>query len=295
MLAGRSVAAAMAETRAVIGPAKLPLREEDAQRCLDKLAVGEAYTAAEWAALELVVRLMRPAVMTNQGVPAPLPAYGSREPELGQLWESFRVRAGALVPSVGRIDDAAERHVGTGFVVAPDLVLTNRHVLSMISYGTNEMIQGATINFQREYDAADTGRAINLTGVAAVHDELDLALLRAARLPPSLPRDGSTLAPDAWLVAVGYPGEVLPPPVHAAVFQGSLGVRRTSPGVVRNSSARMIRHDCSTMGGSSGSPLLALDTGAVVGVHYEGRSAYENHAIPIAHVDSMLSGAGGPG
>jgi S1-C subfamily serine protease len=288
MLDGRNVAEAMAQTRAVIGAAWLPLSEVDAQRCLDKLKAGEPYTDEEWAALDLVVRLMRPAVLTERGSARALPSYGAREPQLAAEWPAFRDRSPAVTRSVGRIDDAAGHHVGTGFVVGPGLILTNRHVLNIISYGTERLTKGATISFHWELDVPANSPPVPIAGVVAVHPDVDLALLRVASSPEPLVRAEVPAGDDDWVVAVGYPGEANPPPVHAAVFMGGLGVRRVSPGIVRDADSRMIAHDCSTMGGSSGSALLALETGEVIGIHYEGRSAYENHAVPIAHAEALL-------
>jgi endonuclease G len=293
MLDGRTVAQAMGETRAVIGAAELPVSEADAQRCLDKLAEGEPCTAEEWAALELVVRLMRPAVFTRDGRAGDLPGYGAREPELTALWPSFQARSAPIARSVGRIDDATGRHVGTGFVFAPGLVLTNRHVLSIISYGTEGLTTGATIRFAWEYDVPAASPAVAIVGVEAVHPTLDLALLRVASSPAALARAATPVGGDDWVVAVGYPGEAIPPPVYSAVFMGQFGLRRASPGIVREARPDAIAHDCSTMGGSSGSPLLSLATGDVVGVHYEGRSAYENRAVPIGEAEALLVGPEG--
>ena len=298
MLGGRTVAQAMSEIRAVIG-AEIPFGAEDAQRCLAKIELGEPYSAVEWAAVELVVRLLRPAPPTHEDQAVALPLYGSREPELPRLWEMFRARSAELVPSVGRIADATGTHVGTGFVVAPNLVLTNRHVLSLITFGTERLIPGSTINFRSELNAADCpDSVVNLVSLETVHADLDLALLRVAGAPAPLRRYTGLVADEAWVVAVGYPGVVTPTPLYAASVFGAvstLGVRRTSPGTITDSTDCRLSHDCSTMGGSSGSPLLAIETGEVVGVHYEGRSAYENHAVPISHVETMLAEKGGRG
>ena len=41
-----------------------------------------------------------------------------------------------------------------------------------------------------------------------------------------------------------------------------------------------IRHDCSTLAGSGGAPLLDLDTGHILGIHFAGRFLESNYAVP---------------
>ena len=94
---------------------------------------------------------------------------------------------------------------------------------------------------------------------------------------------------DDYVVAIGYPGAVVPEPVHAHVFQQQYGVRRASPGIVRSATADAIDHDCSTLGGSSGSPIVSLATGEIIGVHAQGRSAYVNRAVPVVHLQQLVA------
>ena len=43
----------------------------------------------------------------------------------------------------------------------------------------------------------------------------------------------------------------------------------------------MILHDCSTLGGNSGSPLIDLETHKVIGLHFGGIEKNANFAIPL--------------
>ena len=52
-------------------------------------------------------------------------------------------------------------------------------------------------------------------------------------------------------------------------------------------------HDCSTLGGNSGSPLFSLETGDVVGVHYSGIFMWRNEAVPAADIETFVAEAGG--
>lgn len=294
LLAGRSVVEAMSETRAVIGPVALPFGEEDAQRALDKLDAGQDPTATEWNALKVVIQLMRPAVFTNRGAFDALPSYGGRDAELTGLWETVRPGSAALGTCVGRVDDFKGDHIGTAFLVSPDLVVTNRHVLDHLSYGTGQLTPNATsVRFGGEAEAPDDDAPVGVIGCVARHERLDLVVLRlASSRAGHLTLSTEPAVDDQAVVTVGYPGRTLPPPVHAQIFAETYGVRRASPGVVRTAHADVIEHDCTTLGGSSGSPVLALPSGDVVAVHYGGQSGYANSAVPVAHLTTLLSDAG---
>ena len=50
----------------------------------------------------------------------------------------------------------------------------------------------------------------------------------------------------------------------------------------------VVLHDCSTLGGNSGSVLLDLATGEAVGLHFAGRFLEANYAVPAAVVAARL-------
>jgi V8-like Glu-specific endopeptidase len=49
-----------------------------------------------------------------------------------------------------------------------------------------------------------------------------------------------------------------------------------------------VYHDCSTLGGNSGSPLFSLRTARVVGLHCEGYFMYRNEAIDGATLHAFV-------
>lgn len=213
--------------------------------------------------------------------------------------------------SVGRINIAGQ-HCGTGWMVRPGYVATNRHVAQDISNQPKELLLtlnaqiGATISFGHQIDEAAAHpmhpiKAIVFAGQEYIDPsplvsnmgKLDLAILRVTpvegeALPPALP---SSLLPVSEAVAtreifvLGYPGPAtrsgLPQSTIAELLGTQFGLKRLSPGeialgtgnVAGDTKARTIAHDATTLGGSSGSAIMAFDqvnNPLLLGLHFGG-------------------------
>lgn len=288
-LGENQVSQAVAKVRAVIGPPGIPASEPDAQSAWDKLRNGETPTARELAALEIVIRLLRPAPLCLKGGKLEdLPeaqGHNLHPPELKELWSAFRLKVEPLLYSIGRVETAAGKHVGTGFLVGDGLLATNRHVLDDLSFGAERLDPGqARVVFQRESGATDKPEHIvAIEGVHGVHATLDMALLAVPKLGRPVVEVETGAAPEGHrVVAIGYPAEDRGrnPLFLAAVFRGKFGVKRAALGEVLDGSlSPTLYHDCSTTGGSSGSPLFSMASGRAVGIHRSGFFMYRNEAL----------------
>lgn len=299
--AGRPVSEAVVKVRAIVGVPHIPDAEKAAQAAWDKLRTGKVPTAPELAALELVIRMMRPAPLSQKGELAPLPsAPGSTtyNADTAKAWDAFRAAVKPVLYSIGRLDrgDGPEPEVGTGFLVADDLVLTNRHVVSDLSMGADELDKGqAFITFYQEFGTTEpTPNRFPITGVVALHPNLELALLRV-ELPAPRPRpqfETGAVAKNTEVAAIGYPFKDARNPIFVeAVFGGRYGVKRAALGEITGVSPQRLFHDCSTLGGNSGSPVFSLASGRVVGVHYTGRFMYRNEAVNAAEAADFVAKA----
>lgn len=295
---------AVAKVRAIVGLPNVPASETAAQAALEKLRSGRARpTATELAALEFVIRMMRPAPLSLRGRLEPLPAkQGSSvyQPEVSAAWDRFRAASTRILYSVGRLDRTAGSfpQIGTGFLVADDLVLTNHHVVSALSHGADELEPSmAVIRFYQEYEGDEPVPSCPILKVAAIHPTLDLALLRV-KLPDTRPvLEFATAALPAHLMVgtIGYPFKDDRNPLFVdAIYHDRYGVKRGAVGELIDTQAHVISHDCSTLGGNSGSPLMALDSGAVVGVHFSGEFMYRNGAVPAADAAAFVKQVTGP-
>jgi S1-C subfamily serine protease len=298
--AGRPIDQALAKVRAIVGiPNVPPHGEAAAQVALDKLQNGEEPTPVELAALELVIRLMRPAPLSRNGMLDPLPTEpGSNlyNPNTEKLWNAFRESVKYVLYSIGRIDMTPGGRQGTGFLVSPELLVTNRHVLAKLSYGTERLQEGqAAVLFQQELGSPEPRAATaKILSVARIHPTLDMALLRVAleEPRPSLPLSEHGAVEAEGVAAIGYPFDDGRNPTFVdAIFQSEFGVKRAALGEVMELGPDSLFHDCSTLGGNSGSPVFSLKTGRVVGVHRSGFFMYRNEAVAVRHLKAFVEEA----
>jgi S1-C subfamily serine protease len=265
-----------------------------ARLAIAKLRSMQMPTEEEAEALDQIIRERRPALAVINGVVERWPQGAT---VLGDVWNSFRVKVPPLLAAVGRIE-LRQYPVGTGFVVADHVVVTNKHVVEQL-FPAGKTLRGAGIRFGLTTAEEETASLRELVEVIIVHEKLDLALLRLAR-------DGDSPAPIALsakapatreaVTCIGYPFADYRDPAFANQnFAGNLALETLAPGRILTTGKPgfvEITHDCQTLGGNSGSPLLSLETLAVVAVHYDGKFLERNSAIRISAVTDLLAKAG---
>jgi hypothetical protein len=301
-LGSNRVQDALTKFRAIIGPAAIPADETVAQAAFEKLRNGEVPTPTELAALEIVVRLMRPVVFSRNGELTDLPDQGTHNlypDDLKDAWSTFRTNVKAAIPSIGRIETAKRGdHIGTGFLVASNLLATNRHVLGALTFGAEVLEPGmARVVFKQEQGLHNQpSDIVAIEGVAAIHPTLDMVLLKVAaqqRLPIAI--ETTRIKEGERVAVIGYPGEdpVNNPLFLASVFNGRYGVRRAALGeVLDGSESPVLYHDSSTTQGNSGSPIFSLTTAKVAGIHRAGFFMYRNEAVDADHLLAFVRQAG---
>lgn len=293
-----NVGEAIVRVRAIVGPGAIPVNEPDAESAWKKLRNGDEPDANELAALEFVIRLLRPAPLwTGLGL-EDLPdqqGHNVYPAELKALWSKFRGLVEPLRYSIGRVDLKDGTHVGTGFLVADGVLATNRHVLGDLTSGTEVLGPGiAQVNFQREKGTTDQPEQIvEIKGVIGIHKTLDIALLEVPKLDRQVvPIDIAPVAEGTRVVVIGYPAQdpVRNPLFATAIYKGVYGRKRAALGEVLDGSlSPSLFHDCSTLGGNSGSPVFSLETGNAIGIHRAGYFMYRNEAVDGAPLKSFVT------
>lgn len=215
-----------------------------------------------------------------------------------------------LCRPVGRVDlihHATNEFVGTGWPIAPGIVVTNRHVAQEFAEadasgrlrfrrGLDDQPIEATLNCiaQQETDGLRRRTFVNEVLFVAGPGEPDMAFLRiepATGIEP-LPISARPAAKGDPVGAIGYPARDSrnDATVMGQVFQDIYNVKRFSPGFVMEVQPHgaTFTTDYSTLGGNSGSAIVSLDSGEVVGLHFAGAYHSANYGVPVDLVTAAL-------
>jgi Trypsin-like peptidase domain len=246
--------------------------------------------------LEAIVVLEgRPAILIQDG------DFLSPPDEWARLSRG-RERIREVIARSGRVEVNGHLNldwVGTASLVAPTALMTNRHVAQEFCSREGDrwtFQQGVTsrIDFLEELGST-TSLEFEITEAIGIHEHHDLALLRVESassdgraLPDPLPVAASEpedlIERDVYVV--GYPawdGRRNEPEPLRRIFMDIYNVKRLQPGktVAMSAEHSAVQHDCSTLGGNSGSPVVDLETHQVIGLHFGGRYQVGNYAVPL--------------
>ncbi len=191
---------------------------------------------------------------------------------------------------------------GTAWLVAPDLALTNRHVLFPPLGGTAiaRRIPGSTAaRMKQDYGitldfAFDNGmvretiyRVLEVPFVSEERDPIDAALLKVEKLsgPSAIPMPVSreSVFELERLYVVGHPGRLTSVPEKVRAVFGDPDERKRVSFGLRMEADHLdpdeLIHDASTIGGYSGGCVLGFLANQVRALHYWGDPEYGNRAI----------------
>ncbi|MGG7575466.1 trypsin-like serine peptidase [Streptomyces sirii] len=257
------------------------------------------------------------AIVLLEGRPAILVQNHDFAPQQGDwaVLDGHRAAIRESLARVGRVELTGHISLdwlGTAFLVGPDVVLTNRHVAAEFARGggagwTFQPGVSVNVDMGEEYGGAEPGGggpSFDVVEILGIHEDVDLALLRVA------PPDGGGALPSPLAVAADAPGDLPGRPVYCVgypaydgrrnepesmrrIFMDIYNVKRLQPGTTTElvPDRNVIQHDCSTLGGNSGSPVIDLTDHRVLGLHFGGRYGFGNFAVPLWQlVDDPLLG-----
>ena len=216
--------------------------------------------------------------------------------------------------AVGRIEVTGlpgYSFVGTGWLVDKNIVVTNRHVAQTFGRRTRAGFTFKPRSRTRPMTAdidflEETGRLAErefpIVEILHIEDETgpDFALLRIENraglhtLAPPIPLAVSAVKPEQQVAVIGYPARdnrVPDAQLMQSIFGDVYDKKRLAPGQITKAQKHLVFHDCSTLGGNSGSVVLDLATGQAVGLHFAGRFLEANYAVPAAVVAARLEQA----
>ena len=274
------------------------------------LEAGSGFAAARGGAgLEAIVLAFgRPTLLVQDNI------FATPELEEWRLrLEPFRSTLQRVLPSVGRIELKRlpqDVHIGTGWLVAEDIIVTNRHVAEFFSRGSGRTAVlskdpfgqpvPVQIDFREEFARRDTSEytIVEIIWIEDFDERCpDMALLKLRRngveLPPpieflsSLPN-----TPEATIAVVGYPAWDYrnDAATMQRLFGDIYGVKRLAPGLVSDTGQGFVfEHDCTTLGGNSGSVVLDANTGKAIGLHFAGEFGVRNLAVRAERIAARLA------
>lgn len=227
-------------------------------------------------------------------------SFDKQAPEIGPAdnWKP-------LTFSVGRVNKDADP-IGTAIYIGEDMVLTAAHVaVSMFDLQTRQFRSGLdSSQCTVDFGALPGGLTAWLSGLLKAGKPSkkyhittdDIAILRIRWSDPTL---AATLTPvnfsselvaeDTDVAVVGYPVSAditLERDLRAArhVFCGVAGIKRLQPGKLISLDDSLLWHDCSTLGGNSGSVLVAVrNPKKAIGVHV-GYAELKSHGNTVHNV-----------
>jgi hypothetical protein len=215
----------------------------------------------------------------------------------------WRSRLGELEGQVCRVEVGGNLSVGTGFLVGPDLCLTNYHVIEPALAGRAN--PGDT-RLRFDYRRTADGTTVNAGALIALAedwlvassppDELDFALLRVTEPIGTEPagRAGQLAeAPErGWIDQIGADGFEADSPLFLLTHPAGIPLKLAfGPSAGLNDNGTRLRHRVNTMPGSSGSPCFNARL-ELVGLHHASDPALNpasNLAIAVRAIADYLA------
>lgn len=213
------------------------------------------------------------------------------------------------IRAVGRIDPKGGQlsWVGTGWLVAENILVTNRHVAREFAVrkgdgytfkmGLSEQMT-ADVDFLQEIDnpASLVFRLIRPLHVEDAPGP-DVAFFEIETVSGDTrlakPIDFATIIAETENIAtIGYPAydsRIPEPDLMERIYGKTYNKKRLAPGGVTRVEQTRLWHNCTTLGGNSGSVVFDLDKGEAIGLHFSGSFLATNYAVRADVVKKILA------
>lgn len=268
--------------------------------------IRKAIAGGRPAPENFATRPLSEAIILLFGRPALLVKNDTFEPPTSGEWKTrlfpTKSKIDRAIRSVGRIelmDHPSFDWVGTGWMISDNVVVTNRHVAMLFAERRGKKFafsvnpEGKTIRSRIDFKEEHKQNAVFEAGFEKVIfiEELagtrpDMAILQLeknSKLPPPIPLSTAKRKNGDFVAVIGYPARDDRNDFDAMVkvFGDIYEVKRLAPGTVTSFADKdfIFTHDCSTLGGNSGSVVIDIETGEAIGLHFGGRFQQSNFAV----------------
>lgn len=284
----------------------------------ESLPIEEFSEAEKTPALNIVERITIDrgfeAIVERFGRPSLLVRNGTFEVPSADTWKARLYptisRLENAIRSVGRLELTNHSYswAGTAWIIAEGIAVTNRHVADLFAQKQGESFAfrhnpigaayEAKIDFKEEH-LQPNSLEIQVEEILYVADNNDsypdLAFLKLKRdnslQLPLIPLYEQIPVPGQTVAVIGYPAydDRNNASDMMRIFGDVYGVKRFAPGEVRNVFDGNFTHDCTTLGGNSGSVVIDVNTGAAVGLHFAGEYLQANFAVSASKLKEFLT------
>ena len=256
------------------------------------------------------------AIIKRFGRPVLLVRNDTFEVPASDTWKAilypYKSKLDAAIPSIGRVElvSAMPPYLGTAWMISKDVAVTNRHVAMEFArkrdgrwdFRRNPIGQPIRIRIDFKEEHLQTNaievEVSEILYVSELDDsQPDVAFLRlnanGRPLPAPIPLFQGELRAKQNLAVIGYPAEDSRngEADQSRIFTNIFDVKRLAPGELTGlGSGFYFTHDCTTLGGNSGSPVIDVESGSVVGLHFAGEYLQENYAVRAPVIADLLKG-----
>jgi endonuclease G len=263
------------------------------------------------------------AIILRFGRPSLLIQRDTFEVPASDTWKArldpTRPKLEAAIRSVGRVEvrTLGVPFIGTAWIIAPGVAVTNRHVADVFAFRRTAdefsfrlTPEGdpyeADVDFREEV-GTEAPFEVDLDRILYIEEDRpaasDVALVGVKprgdrRLPPPIVLfDGRPQARQT-IAAIGYPAADARnnQSDQDRIFGNVFNVKRLAPGEVTGilGQGEIFTHDCTTLGGNSGSVLVDVETGTALGLHFAGIYRKNNYALSAEELRRILAKVGTP-
>ena len=287
-----------------------------AERAVDRMTEGVwGSDEGDGGGLEAIIqRFTRPVQLVQDNTFQPPADSFPESREIAARLSAARAVLEAALPSAGRIDVANHRlsWVGTGWMVKPSVVVTNRHVAEEFArsepgfaFRKNQLGRQikASVDWRHEHERADES-VFRVKRVIRIEpdESFDVALLEIEQtgvdgeaqpgvIELATADELNARGVGAWHAVVGYPAQDSRNSAadQQRIYDGIYNVKRLAPGqIAAIRPDGLLTHDATTLGGNSGSVLVDLASGKALALHFGGVEGQENFAVQAHRVKAIV-------
>ena len=282
------------------------LRSSDA--LLETASPHADSTEQEVHAESIVMRRFRPVLRIHKNIPV----LDFKNETDSVIWKKRLTEAQssleAAIEATGRINlmQADYAWVGTGWLVRENIIVTNRHVAELFvtsegatftfAQGDNGSIS-AGVDFLAEFENTESREFLLVRPLYIVPPPgPDIAFFEAQQTsgddklakPISLSKAPKTNNSVATIGYPAYDSRIPEVDLMRRIYGDQYDKKRLAPGGVTQVDELHLLHNCTTLGGNSGSAVIDLKEGHALGLHFSGAFMRTNYAVRGDIVERVL-------